>query len=675
MDTGPRRQGLRDHRAGQDRPDPQLAADRSAPADRRSGRRHEVQGAPPRRRAEARGRAAEPDAHRRHRLRGREAARHAEAPGRRRRAATSGCATSCGAGRRCCSRAGTAQLAETIESARARLADAREREVGGRGARRRGRSRPRRACASSWSRPRRARPRAREAAHARELDDQPPAAADRVRPRSRSQTLDARGAERRRRARRARGAPRAGARWRSRRGARRPPTAERRARRRRGGARRRESEAYDAAHRDIEGLEADVEAARSEVFSAINSATALRHALEHAAAARERVGRDARASSTSKRDDLRIEAERAVEPSDARPPTALRRAQDGARGDARRARGARVRAGQRAHRARVARARRSARASTSSPALEARLHVARGARRRPRRLRRRRAHACSPQANGTVGQQGAVADYLEVDAGYERAVEACLGDLLQHVVVEQPRAGRRRLRAGARAGRRPLRLPRRSSAAAAAARRRRSRDAPAGSSPLSSVVARHRPVRRRHPRARSATRWIADSLRARRRGEPRDGACRSPRSTATSSAAPHLVTGGGRDEARGILATKREIKELRERVDGRARRRSAGCADEAAGLDADDRRRRRAAIAGARRRAAPAGEGDRRPRGAAAARRRRRGARRRSRRELLAPERARRRGGARRASTRRQDEARASIARLERRAARGRRAA
>ena len=42
------------------------------------------------------------------------------------------------------------------------------------------------------------------------------------------------------------------------------------------------------------------------------------------------------------------------------------------------------------------------------------------------------------QANGKVGQQGAVADYLEVDPGYERAVEACLGDLLQHVIVERP---------------------------------------------------------------------------------------------------------------------------------------------------------------------------------------------------------------------------------------------
>ena len=31
---------------------------------------------------------------------------------------------------------------------------------------------------------------------------------------------------------------------------------------------------------------------------------------------------------------------------------------------------------------------------------------------------------------------GSVADYLEVDRRYERAVEACLGEWLQHVVVE-----------------------------------------------------------------------------------------------------------------------------------------------------------------------------------------------------------------------------------------------
>ena len=48
------------------------------------------------------------------------------------------------------------------------------------------------------------------------------------------------------------------------------------------------------------------------------------------------------------------------------------------------------------------------------------------------------------QANGHVGQQGSVADYLEVEPKYERAVEACLGDLLQYVIVpthEQAQAG------------------------------------------------------------------------------------------------------------------------------------------------------------------------------------------------------------------------------------------
>ena len=47
------------------------------------------------------------------------------------------------------------------------------------------------------------------------------------------------------------------------------------------------------------------------------------------------------------------------------------------------------------------------------------------------------ARAVLAQANGKVNQQGAIADYLEVEAGYERAVEAYLGDLLQHVIVER----------------------------------------------------------------------------------------------------------------------------------------------------------------------------------------------------------------------------------------------
>src|SRR5256885_15957285 len=70
-----------------------------------------------------------------------------------------------------------------------------------------------------------------------------------------------------------------------------------------------ESAAYETARRELEGLEADVEAARGEVFSALNSATALRHALEHASAARDRVG-ETLAKLEIEAGDVRIESER-----------------------------------------------------------------------------------------------------------------------------------------------------------------------------------------------------------------------------------------------------------------------------------------------------------------------------------------------------------------------------
>ena len=41
------------------------------------------------------------------------------------------------------------------------------------------------------------------------------------------------------------------------------------------------------------------------------------------------------------------------------------------------------------------------------------------------------------QGDVDIGQQGAIADYLETDGQYERAVEACLGELLQYVIVKQ----------------------------------------------------------------------------------------------------------------------------------------------------------------------------------------------------------------------------------------------
>src|SRR5436190_18228012 len=72
-----------------------------------------------------------------------------------------------------------------------------------------------------------------------------------------------------------------------------------------------EEEAHALANRTIEGLEPDVEAARSEVYAAVNAATALRHAMEHAAAARARIGEQL-GKLDVERNDLTVEAQRAA---------------------------------------------------------------------------------------------------------------------------------------------------------------------------------------------------------------------------------------------------------------------------------------------------------------------------------------------------------------------------
>ena len=167
---------------------------------------------------------------------------------------------------------------------------------------------------------------------------------------------------------------------------------------------------------------------------------------------------------------------------------------------------------------------------------------------------------------------GSVADYLDVDGGYERAVEACLGDLLQHVVVpshEQAAAGLQVARTH-NAGRvgfliagspgLPARLgargPTCDSRRRAGSRRRAS------------------PLRRRRVsgpaadviRAAITHAWIAGSFESARTAAARTDA---PVATLDGEVfrGAHVVEGGARAEARGILTTKREIKELRERAD------------------------------------------------------------------------------------------------------------
>ena len=167
---GARGQGLRHHRAGQDRHDPQLAAGRSPPADRGSRGHHQVQGAPPRRRAEARGRAAESDAARRHHLRAREAVRFAQASVGEGAPLQAAARRAAALGESCCSPGAIRSRRRRSKRCARVLRTRAMREAGRRG---RGVPKPNRTSAEfacRWSRPKQRRPRAREAVHACELD-------------------------------------------------------------------------------------------------------------------------------------------------------------------------------------------------------------------------------------------------------------------------------------------------------------------------------------------------------------------------------------------------------------------------------------------------------------------------------------------------------------------------
>ena len=336
------------------------------------------------------------------------------------------------------------------------------------------------------------------------------------------------------------------------------------------------NEAVTRAQQQIEVLETQVEAARSQAFAAHNSTVALRHALDHAAAQRNRV-----VETLSKLDfeegDLRTDEQKvAVERGTSE--DALARAR-GALDEVRlqlASRESELAAARAEHDGRLRRVRS---AEQDLAGVEARLASleelvsTRGEFTDAARM-------VLVQANGHVGQQGAVADYLEVDAGYERAVEACLGDLLQHVIVErhqQAAAGLSLVREhdAGRCGfvvidpgsngyhpREALRVP--------------------GIVPVSDVLRIGGPhaatIQKVIPEA-----YIADSFE-------------QAATFATETSVPvatiagdvfrgrHLVSGGAKAESRGILATRREVKELRDRL-AADRITLANLADEVAGLE------------------------------------------------------------------------------------------
>ena len=315
---------------------------------------------------------------------------------------------------------------------------------------------------------------------------------------------------------------------------------------------------YASALQRIEGLESDVEAARSAFFTVGNSVMAVRHVMEHTSAQQERVG-ETLGKLDVEQDDHRREHDRVI---------ADRTAATDALG---RVRGAleTVRLNLAARKSELSTARGEHETRTRDvrtreqevAALEARLASL-------EELASSRADFSDAartvlvQANGHVGQQGAVADYLEVDSRYERAVEACLGELLQYVIVDrhdQAAAGLSLVREqdAGRCGfvvvdsgsngyhpREMLRAP--------------------GIVPVLDVM------RVQGPHAITISKVLPEAYVAESFGQ----AVAFSRETSAIIATldgdvlrgPHLVTGGTKVESRGILATRREIKELRERV-------------------------------------------------------------------------------------------------------------
>lgn len=326
---------------------------------------------------------------------------------------------------------------------------------------------------------------------------------------------------------------------------------------------------YARAQQAIEAVEQDVERARADMYAVVNTMTALNAALQSSAAQRERaVESDQRFA--VERGELEQELGQ-VRTERASAAEQLDRAQDGLEA------------------ARVARAARESELASARIEHEWRARDVRtreqelaGLSARLRSLEELDAHRAGfadaarmvlVNANGRVGQMGALVDFLDVEPRYERAVEACLGDLLQHVLVERLEhvsAGLRLIRQED-AGRCGFIVGQPSAGAssgdvAAAIGTGSTVSAPAGTVRLRDVV------RVGGPFVNALQSAMGDALIAESFETAAQVAPLVPFPVATLDGdvfrGRHVVTGGDKAESRGILGTKREIKELRERIAG-----------------------------------------------------------------------------------------------------------
>ena len=313
--------------------------------------------------------------------------------------------------------------------------------------------------------------------------------------------------------------------------------------------------ALAAAQTALEGLEADVEASRNEVFSAVNAATVLQHVLKSVPETIGRVDGDI-AKLEAEAADVATESARLAADREAAAALAVRvEAALAATRAARAERAAEHAAARQARESRIAAAREREHELTSLSARVASLEELVAAREGYNDA----ARLLLSQPSEAFGHLGSVADHLHVERDHERALEAGLGELLQCVVVrgrDEARQGME-LAAANGAGRCGFLLAREGAAEEPAPR-------PAsGLTPFTDLARVDGPgaaaVRRL-----LARRWLAPSF------EAAAAAARGMRETIVTPEGvvfrgAAVVHGGGRSETRGILRTEGELEELRGR--------------------------------------------------------------------------------------------------------------
>ena len=319
----------------------------------------------------------------------------------------------------------------------------------------------------------------------------------------------------------------------------------------------RESE-YKRALEAVQGVEHDADQTRALVMAANTTLTALRQARDNASAARDRVAEDRSRLDVELR-DLQQEADRA-----SRDRAEAEVALTNAREASARAQQARTEAESGLSRARDERDRLSQLLSQTHrelAGLGARLQSI-------SELDRKRttfgdaARFLLAEAPETVGQHGAFADHVRVASSYERAVDALLGDLLQHVLVDQSEQVHQALahleeRKAGRCGFLVIDDARQASA-------RTPVDAPPGTRALRDVVTATGPY------ADLITRALPDVFIAESFGQAQAVARTSGLTIATLEGdvfrGGGLVEGGARGGFLGILETRAEAQALTDQI-------------------------------------------------------------------------------------------------------------